>query len=99
MSMTESFSLLDVTTGVDLTPWIISYEWSGDLEQAGRKLNFKIAYTTKDNAWTNPTVKLGDEIMLYCIDQRQAASLTFPRENLHAEPGKQLLRDGIRCLR
>ena len=46
--MTESFSLLDVTTGVDLTPWIISYEWSGDLEQAGRKLNFKIAYTTKD---------------------------------------------------
>ena len=65
--MTESFSLLDVTTGVDLTPWIISYEWSGDLEQAGRKLNFKIAYTTKDQAWTNPTVNLGDEIMLYCI--------------------------------
>lgn len=66
--MTESFSLLDVTTGVDLTPWIISYEWSGDLEQAGRKLNFKIAYTTKDNAWMNPAINLGDEIMLYCID-------------------------------
>lgn len=66
--MTESFNLLDVTTGVDLTPWIISYEWSGDLEQAGRKLNFKIAYTTKDQAWTNPTVNLGDEVMLYCID-------------------------------
>lgn len=65
--MTESFSLLDVTTGVDLTPWIISYEWSGDLEQAGRKLNFKIAYTTKDQAWTNPTVNLGDEVMHYCI--------------------------------
>lgn len=66
--MTESFNLLDKTTGQDLTPWIISYEWSGDLEQAGRKLNFKIAYTTKDKAWTNPTVKLGDEVMLYCID-------------------------------
>lgn len=66
--MTESFSLLDVTTGVYLTPWIISYEWSGDLEQAGRKLNFKIAYTTKDNAWMNPAINLGDEIMLYCID-------------------------------
>ena len=66
--MTESFSLLDKTTGQDLTPWIISYEWSGDLEQAGRKLNFKTAYTTKDKAWTNPTVKLGDEVMLYCID-------------------------------
>ena len=52
--MTESFSLLDKTTGQDLTPWIISYEWSGDLEQAGRKLNFKTAYTTKDKAWTNP---------------------------------------------
>ena len=66
--MTESFSLLDKTTGTDLTPWIISYEWSGDLEQAGRKLNFKIAYTTKDLNWTNPTVNLGDEVMLYCID-------------------------------
>ena len=66
--MTESFSLLDVTTGVDLTPWIIFYEWSGDLEQAGRKLNFKIAYTTKDNAWMNPAINLGDEVMLYCID-------------------------------
>lgn len=66
--MTESFSLLDKTTGQDLTPWIISYEWSGDLEQAGRKLNFKIAYTTKDKAWMNPAINLGDEIMLYCID-------------------------------
>lgn len=66
--MTESFSLLDKTTGQDLTPWIVSYEWSGDMEQAGRKLNFKIAYTTKDKAWKNPAVKLGDEVMLYCID-------------------------------
>ena len=66
--MTESFNLLNVTTGVDLTPWVISYEWSGDLEQAGRKLNFKIAYTTKDPNWTNPTITLGDEVELYCID-------------------------------
>ena len=63
--MTESFSLLDKTTGTDLTPWIISYEWSGDLEQAGRKLNFKIAYTTKDLNWTNPTVNLGVRSFLF----------------------------------
>ena len=52
----------------DLTAWLISVTWSGDVEQAGRKLEFDLAYTTRDKAWQNPELELGDEVLLSSID-------------------------------
>ena len=52
----------------DLTGWLISATWSGDVEQAGRKLEFDLAYTTRDKAWQNPELELGDEVLLSSID-------------------------------
>lgn len=54
----------------DLTGWLISATWSGDVEQAGRKLEFDLAYTTRDKAWQNPGLELGDEVLFIHIDDK-----------------------------
>lgn len=54
----------------DLSPYVISYTWSGDVEQAGRKLEFEIAYTTKDKDWTNAVLELGDEVRFSYMDDK-----------------------------
>ena len=58
------------SNNIDVTPYLIEMSWSGDLEQAGRKLNFKIAYTTsnKDSIWSNLFLKVGDKVDLLYID-------------------------------
>lgn len=55
---------------IDITNYVTEIKWSGDLNQAGRKLNFTIAYTTnaKDSVWKNTDIELGDRINLYYID-------------------------------
>ena len=55
---------------IDITSYVTEIKWSGDLNQAGRKLNFTIAYTTnaKDSVWKNADISLGDRINLYYID-------------------------------
>lgn len=53
---------MNKTTGIDLSPYVISYDWSGSLEQAGRKLSFSIAYTTTDKQWQNVKIDLGDKV-------------------------------------
>lgn len=55
---------------IDITNYVTEIKWSGDLNQAGRKLNFTIAYTTdvKDGIWKNADISLGDRINLYYID-------------------------------
>ena len=42
----------------DITNYVTDIKWSGDLNQAGRKLNFTIAYTTdaKDSTWKNADI-------------------------------------------
>ena len=60
----------------DLTGCLISAAWSGDVEQAGRKLEFDLAWTTKDKAWTNPTLELGDKVQLSFTDEKTQKS--FP---------------------
>jgi hypothetical protein len=54
----------------DITNYVTEIKWSGDLNQAGRKLNFTIAYTTdaKDSVWENADIELGDRMNLYYID-------------------------------
>lgn len=64
-SQTEEQKKLENT---DLTGWLISATWSGDVEQAGRKLEFDLVYTTRDKAWKNPELKLGDEVLFSSID-------------------------------
>lgn len=60
----------------DLSVYVISYTWSGDVEQAGRKLEFDIAYTTKDKDWTNAILELGDEVQFSFLDDKTQE--TFP---------------------
>ncbi|MCI6749519.1 MAG: hypothetical protein MR586_01950 [Megasphaera elsdenii] len=60
----------------DLSVYVISYTWSGDVEQAGRKLEFDIAYTTKDKDWTNAVLELGDEVQFSFLDDKNQE--TFP---------------------
>ena len=54
----------------DLTGWLICATWSGDVEQAGRRLEFDLAYTTRDKAWQNPGLELGDEVLFIHIDDK-----------------------------
>ena len=60
----------------DLSGYVISYTWSGDVEQAGRKLEFDMAYTTKDKDWINAILVLGDEVCFSYTDD--ATQETFP---------------------
>ena len=59
----------DKPQNTDLSAYVLSYTWSGDVEQAGRKLEFDIAYTTKDKDWTNAVLELGDEVCFSYTDE------------------------------
>lgn len=54
----------------DLTGWLICATWSGDVEQAGRRLEFDLSYTTRDKSWQNPELELGDEVLFIHIDDK-----------------------------
>ena len=60
----------------DLSAYVLSYTWSGDVEQAGRKLEFDIAYTIRDKDWTNIVLELGDEVCFSYTDD--VTQETFP---------------------
>lgn len=59
----------DKPQNTDLSAYALSYTWSGDVEQAGRKLEFDIAYTTKDKDWTNAVLEMGDEVCFSYTDE------------------------------
>lgn len=54
--------------GKEITKYVISYDWSGALEQAGRKLNFSLATNPYDQNFISADVKLGDTVELYGDD-------------------------------
>ena len=66
----------DKPQNTDLSAYVLSYTWSGDVEQAGRKLEFDLAYTTKDKDWTNAVLELGDEVCFSYTDD--VTQETFP---------------------
>jgi hypothetical protein len=70
------FKLTNTTTNVDISPWIISLDWTGDISQAARKLSFQIAYTKKDKSWKNCKISVGDKILLTYTDDSLSASGT-----------------------
>ena len=51
--------------GKDITKYVISYDWSGALEQAGRKLNFSLVTNPYDANFVNADLKLGDTVEFY----------------------------------
>lgn len=67
---------VDKSQNTDLSDYVLSYTWSGDVEQAGRKLEFDVAYTTRDKDWTNAVLELGDEVCFSYIDD--GTQETFP---------------------
>jgi len=52
----------------DISSYVISYQWQGDVDQAGRKLDFSIAYNTKDTVFVNQNIIVGDIVYLYYTD-------------------------------
>lgn len=63
----DSFKFL--VNDKDITNYIISFSWSGDNSQAGRKLEFTVAFNnvTKDSTFTNPYIIAGDKITVKYI--------------------------------
>ena len=60
----------DRKTNYDITNYVLKYAWSGDAEQAARKLEFSIAYNTptKDKVFVPLNLKVGGFIYLYWQD-------------------------------
>lgn len=62
------FNIKDITKGTDVTPYLISADWSGDLSQSARRLSWKIAYTKKDSNFQNVKIDVGDRVELVYTD-------------------------------
>lgn len=62
-------SYAEPVVNLDITNYITKYSWSGDSEQAARKLEFEIAYTNpeKDATFVNLNLQLGGFIYLYHV--------------------------------
>lgn len=54
----------------DITNYITSFTWSGDNNEAARKLEFSIAFNnvTKDSSFVNPNIELGDKVVVKYIE-------------------------------
>lgn len=54
----------------DVTDYIISFTWSGDNQEAARKVEFTIAFNnvTKDSTFTNPKIEIGDSVTVKYIE-------------------------------
>ena len=55
----------------DLTNYIIFFTWSGDNQEAARKLEFTIAFNnvTKDSTFINPRIEIGDTVTVKYIEE------------------------------
>lgn len=64
------YKLTDTTKSIDITPYLVSLTWAGDLSSAGRKIEFTIAYTTsaKDKVWKNIVLEIGDRVQFVYTD-------------------------------
>ena len=54
-------------TITDITDYVTTCNWSGDVEQAARKIDFSIAYNTKDTGFVNQEILVGDTIYMYWV--------------------------------
>ena len=52
----------------DISSYVTSCAWSGDTEQAARKIDFSIAYNLKDTGFINQDIAVGDTITMSFTD-------------------------------
>lgn len=64
---------------LDITNYLTHCIWSGDAEQAARKLEFEIAYNSisKDSSFVNIDLKLGGTVSLNYVDDYSKAAEIF----------------------
>lgn len=67
------FKLYCVDT--EITKYLTECTWSGDTEQAGRKLNFSLAFNPYDKDFSPANVKLGKDIRLVYSDNNKELNL------------------------
>ena len=66
---TLNHETFDMTVdGKTIMHYVTKLTWQGSLDQAGRRVDFSIAYTKKDAEWPNLDLKLGDKVTLTCTD-------------------------------
>jgi hypothetical protein len=49
----------------DISDYVTTCTWSGDTEQAARKIDFSIAYNAKDKGFINQNIIVGDTVYMY----------------------------------
>lgn len=71
--MEGEFKFYNKTKGKEFTQYVTSCTWTGSMEEAGRSIEFAIAYTTaaKDAAFVNFQIELGEEIQMKYIDKEK----------------------------
>lgn len=53
----------------DISDYVTTCTWSGDIDQAARKMDFSIAYNTKDIGFINQNIIVGDTIYIFYTDE------------------------------
>lgn len=61
----------------DFSQYVVRCTWSGCLSEAGRKLEFEIAYTTKDKNFSNFQIAVGNKIQMKYKDEDGNEFLLF----------------------
>ena len=55
--------------GEEFSQYVVGATWSGSLSEAGRKLEFSIAYTSKDKDFKNFNIELGNRVQMKYLDE------------------------------
>ena len=66
-----------IKDGAEFSQYLIRATWSGSLSEAGRKLEFDIAYTTKDDKFTNFQIEVGNRVQMKYIDDNGNEFILF----------------------
>ena len=75
----EGFHFYFARSGVEFTEYVTSCTWQGSLEEAGRSIDFEIAYTSasKDKDFIKLKIELGDRIQLKYKEKEGNTFLLF----------------------
>lgn len=57
-----------IGTVTDITNYVTNCQWSGEIDQAARRIDFSIAYNLKDKGFVNQNILVGDTIFMYWTD-------------------------------
>ncbi|MBR1727947.1 MAG: hypothetical protein IJ728_00240 [Selenomonadaceae bacterium] len=73
----QGFHFLLKADNKDFTAYVVRATWSGNLSEAGRKLEFEIVYTKKDDKFTNIQIDVGARIQMKYQDAGGSEFLLF----------------------